>query len=140
MKSEERTVMAGGRQIKIDVPGPGEESVWDYPRPPAVQAVPRRIRVMFGGEVIAESMRALRVVETAGAPVYYLPPEDVRLEFLHRTTHTSICEWKGRAEYYSLHVGERQSPNAAWAYSQPRAGFEAIAGYLAFYAQRVDEA
>ncbi len=136
----ERYVMAGGRRLKIETPGPGQESVWDYPRPPAVQPVSRRIRVVFGGVVVAESTRALRVVETAGAPVYYLPLDDVQMEYLRRTPHSSFCEWKGSATYYTLEIGGHSSPNAAWLYEQPSAGYEAIAGYLAFYAQRVDEA
>jgi uncharacterized protein (DUF427 family) len=121
------------------VPGPSQESVWDYPRPPRVEPVTERIRVVVDRVVIADSARALRVVETAGAPVYYLPPDDVRLDLLRRSSHTSHCEWKGRATYWSL-VAPRVEPDIGWSYDDPARGFEAIRGYLAFYAGTVDEA
>ena len=127
-------------------PGPGQESVWDYPRPPRVEAVPERIRVIVDGEVLADSSRALRVLETAGAPVYYVPPEDVRMERLVASPHTTFCEWKGDAGYWTYEgpasaTGPgRRIPNVAWSYEQPLAGFERIRGWLAFYAQLVDEA
>src|SRR4029079_7015537 len=76
------------------VPGPGEESVWDYPRPPRVEPVPARIRVVVGGVEIASSNRAMRVLETAGAPVYYVPWGDVRTDLLTTTSRATHCEWK----------------------------------------------
>ena len=121
-------------------PGPGQESVWDYPRPPRVEPVPERTRVVVDGVTIAESTRALRVLETAGAPVYYLPPDDVRLDLLAPSPHSTFCEWKGDASYRSYESGDRRIPNVAWTYEQPLPGYEAIRGYLAFYAQLVDEA
>ena len=129
-------------------PGPGQESVWDYPRPPRVEPVPERVRAVIDGTVIADSSRALRVVETAGAPVYYLPREDVRMNLLEPSPHSTFCEWKGDASYWT-YVGtaaaggggeSRRIPNLAWSYEAPLPGFESIAGYLAFYAQLVDEA
>lgn len=133
--------MAGsGHPTRIE-PGPGQESVWDYPRPPRVEAVPERIRVVAGGTDIASSARALRVLETAGAPVYYVPPEDVRVDLLAPTDRRTACEWKGTATYWTIVVpGGRTIPNAAWSYERPLPGFEAIAGHVAFYAWAVDEA
>jgi uncharacterized protein (DUF427 family) len=122
------------------MPGPGEESVWDYPRPPRVEAVPERIRVVDGGIAIADSTRAIRVLETAGAPVYYVPPDDVRTDLLAPTSRVTHCEWKGDATYWTVTVGDRSIEDVAWSYEQPKAGFEPIAGYLAFYAAKVDEA
>jgi uncharacterized protein (DUF427 family) len=121
-------------------PGPGQESVWDYPRPPRVEPVPERIRVVIDGETIAESTRALRVLETAGAPAYYLPRDDVRMDRLTASPHGSFCEWKGDAGYWSYERGSRRIPNVAWSYETPLRGFESITGHLAFYAQLVDEA
>jgi uncharacterized protein (DUF427 family) len=121
------------------IPGPGQESVWDYPRPPRVEAVPERIRVIVGDTVLADSTRAMRVLETAGAPVYYVPPDDVRMDLLRPSRSTSVCEWKGTAGYWSL-AGERPIPDIAWSYEQPSPGFEVIRGYLGFYAAKVDEA
>ncbi len=122
------------------VPGPGQESVWDYPRPPRVEAVPERIRVVVDGYAIADSTEALRVLETAGAPVYYIPPDDVRRDLLEPTAHTTFCEWKGEASYWSIMLPDRTIPNAAWSYRTPMAGYEAIRDYVAFYAGLVDEA
>ncbi len=126
--------------VKPIVPGPGQESVWDYPRPPRVEAVAERIRVVAGGLVIADSSRAVRVLETAGAPVYYLPREDVRMDLLRPGTASSQCEWKGRASYWTLALPDRQIIDVAWSYEAPLPGFAALAGRLAFYAGRVDEA
>jgi len=117
------------------------ESVWDYPRPPAVVPSERLVRIEHGGIIVTESRRAIRVLETAGAPVWYLPPEDVRLELLrHAPGRRTLCEWKGPATYLDLVVGDRVSREAAWTYPRPSPGYEAIAGYIAFYAARVDSA
>ena len=122
------------------IPGPGQESVWDYPRPPRVEAVPERLRVVIDGETIAETLHGQRVLETAGAPVYYIPAEDVRWDRLEASPHGSTCEWKGEAEYVTYRHGERVVHNVAWRYPHPKPGYEPIAGHLAFYAGRVDEA
>ena len=123
-------------------PGPGQESVWDYPRPPRVEKVPHRARIEFAGVTIADSTEALRVVETAGAPVYYLPPTDVAMDYLLPTKQWSLCEWKGIARYWDVAVGDRRSENAAWSYPDPLTdlgqGYERIADHLAFYPGRVD--
>ncbi len=126
--------------VEPTVPGPGEESVWDYPRPPRVEAVRERIRVVVGGVDVASSTRAVRVLETAGAPVYYLPPDDVRTDLLARTRHATHCEWKGDATYWTVTIDDRSIEDVAWSYQRPKAGFEPITGYLAFYAAKVDEA
>ena len=122
------------------VPGPGQESVWDYPRPPRVEPVPERIRAVVEGVDIANTTSALRVLETAGPPVYYVPPRDVRMDLLAPSEHHSYCEWKGEASYYTLRVADRVVPNVAWTYEQPLPGYESIRGYLAFYARLIDEA
>jgi len=121
-------------------PGPGQESVWDYPRPPRVEPAPERIRVVVDGVEIANSTQALRVLETAGPPVYYLPPQDVRMDLLTSTEHVTHCEWKGDASYFTLHVGDRVIHNVGWAYPRPLPGYEQIRDHLAFYAGLVDEA
>jgi uncharacterized protein (DUF427 family) len=123
------------------VPGPGQESVWDYPRPPRVEASAERVRVVAADETIAESTRAQRVLETAGAPVYYLAPDDVRTDLLVRSATSTICEWKGPASYWSLALPDGTViKDVAWAYERPNRGYEAIAGHLAFYVAKVDEA
>ena len=120
--------------------GPRQESVWDYPRPPRVEPVRQRVEVRFGGELVADTTRAMRVLETAHPPTYYIAGDDVRIDLLRPSGHETACEWKGRAKHFDLVVGTLVSPSAAWSYAQPKAGYESIAGYVAFYAGRVDEA
>ncbi len=119
-------------------PSPGQESVWDYPRPPRVEPEQRRLQVEFGGVVIAESRRGLRVLETSGPPVFYLPSADVRTELLEPSVETALCEWKGTARYWTLRVADRVAENAAWSYPTPEPEFAAIRDHLAFFAGRVD--
>jgi uncharacterized protein (DUF427 family) len=119
-------------------PGPGQESVWDYPRPPSWEACSEKIKVVVDGEVIVESDRTKRVLETSHPPVYYIPPEDIRMEFLKPTQRQSWCEWKGQVRYFDVIVGGRKIENAAWAYSSPTPPFEAICDHLAFYPHLMD--
>ncbi|MBT8202555.1 MAG: DUF427 domain-containing protein [Acidimicrobiia bacterium] len=119
-------------------PQPGQESVWDYPRPPRVEPVAEPVRVEFGGAVIAETRQALRVLETSHPPVYYIPPEDIDDVVLQSSPSTSFCEFKGRASYVSLEVGDNESIDAGWTYLDPSPGYEALTGMIAFYPGRVD--
>ena len=114
------------------------ESVWDYPRPPRVEPSLRRVRVIFDGEVIAETTRALCVLETSHPPVYYIPLDDVRREYLAASRRHSFCEFKGRADYYTIEHDGRRSVDAAWSYPRPSRGYEQLADHLAFYPGRVD--
>jgi uncharacterized protein (DUF427 family) len=120
-------------------PGPGQESVWDYPRPPRLEEVGDHLRVIFDGESIADSVAGFRVLETSHPPVYYIPPEDIAQRYLAKAPGSTWCEFKGRATYWSLDVNGRRAENAAWSYPQPSPAFPSIAGYFAFYASRVDE-
>ena len=124
--------------IKRIEPGPGQESVWDYPRPPRLDGCSERIKVVVDGVVIAESNQTKRVLETSHPPVYYVPPEDVRMELLESTERQSWCEWKGKARYFDVVLGERRIPNAAWAYPTPTRAFESIRDHLAFYPHLMD--
>lgn len=119
-------------------PGPGQESVWDYPRPPRVESTSKRIQVVFNGVTIADTTEAKRVLETSHPPVYYIPPQDIEMEYLIEAPGSSICEWKGRARYYTVKVGERKAMRAAWTYPEPRPGFEEIRDHVAFYAGPMD--
>jgi uncharacterized protein (DUF427 family) len=119
-------------------PGPGQESVWDYPRPPRLEPVAARIRVELGGVVIADSPRTHRVLETSHPPTYYIPLSDVLPEAAVAIAARSFCEWKGEAVYYDLRGGERVARAAAWGYPSPSAGFDAIGNCIAVYAGRVD--
>ena len=115
-----------------DSEGRKKESVWDYPRPPRVEPSTQLIRVVFNGTTIAETNRALRVLETSHPPVYYIPPGDVQQQLLSPTAHHSYCEYKGQASYYSVKVGNKVSENAAWSYHQPSTDYESLKGHLAF--------
>ena len=120
-------------------PGPGQESVWDYPRPPRLEPTTSHLEVRFAGVTVADTRRGHRVLETSQPPAFYLPPDDVTVDLLVPSNHRTFCEWKGPARYYDLVVGDRVSERAAWAYDDPTPAFAAIAGHLAFYPQRVDE-
>jgi len=119
-------------------PGPGQESVWDYPRPPRLEQEPEGLRVVFAGETIADSNRAYRVLETSHPPVFYIPWSDIRDEFLIAAPGQSYCEFKGVARYWNVKVGDATTERAAWSYPNPTAGFAPLKDHLAFYASRVD--
>ena len=120
-------------------PLPGQESVWDYPRPPRLEPVTKRLRIIFGGETIADTTSAYRVLETSHPPVYYIPPADIAQQYLQKVAGSSWCEFKGHASYWSLDVNGRRAKEAAWSYPRPAPAFAAIADHLAFYASRVDD-
>jgi uncharacterized protein (DUF427 family) len=119
--------------------GPGEESVWDYPRPPLLERSAALVEVVLGGFVVASTTATWRVLETSLPPSYYLPREAFLDDAVLPAPGSSYCEWKGRASYWSLRAGDRVAESAAWSYEYPTRGFEDIAGHLAVYASRVDE-
>ena len=120
-------------------PQPGQESVWDYPRPPRLERSPKQVKIVFNEVTIADSRASYRVLETSHPPVYYIPPEDIQMQCLEPViAHRSFCEWKGLAGYYNLMVNDKQVINAAWYYPQPTAEFVPIKDYLAFYPSKMD--
>jgi uncharacterized protein (DUF427 family) len=121
-----------------DPVGPGQESAWDYPRPPRLEPVTARLVVVLGGVTVADTARGYRVLETSHPPNYYFPPDDVTPGALERAKGASFCEWKGRAHYFSVKGGGVVAHEAAWGYDEPSPAFEAIRGFVAFYAGRVD--
>ncbi len=117
------------------------EHVWDYPRPPAVRPCLRRVRIELGGELIADSTEALRVLETSHPPTIYLPPADVRGDLLEASRARSTwCEFKGAARYLDATVDGRTVPAVAWTFPEPTVGYEAIRNHVSFYPGRVDAA
>ncbi|MCU0265953.1 MAG: DUF427 domain-containing protein [Actinomycetia bacterium] len=119
-------------------PGPGQESVWAYPRPPRVESSSRHVVVELDGLVIVDTVRALRVLETSHPPSWYLPMADVRPGVLVPVGGTSTCEFKGTARYFDVVAGGRREPRAAWTYPDPMPGFEALRDYVALYPGRMD--
>lgn len=126
--------------IQPDPVGPGQESVWDYPRPPRVEATDAKLRVIHAGHTVAETESGYRVLETSHPPVYYFPPGDCDLNVLTIVGNTSFCEFKGGARYFDLLIpGQSVVAQVAWSYPQTTDAFRQLAGYLAFYAGKVDE-
>ncbi len=119
-------------------PKPGQESVWDYPRPPRLEDSKKHVQVIFNGVVIADTLRAKRVLETSHPPVYYIPPEDIKLEYLSQTARQTFCEFKGGASYYTVTVGNKSADNAAWFYPEPDADYAGLKNYVAFYPGRME--
>lgn len=115
-------------------PQPGQESVWDYPRPPRIEPTSRRVRVVLGGETLVDTRRALRVLETSHPPVYYVPLDDVRAGALLPSPRQTLCEWKGSARYFDVRGGDgKLAREGAWTYDEGP-----IAGHVAFYAALMD--
>lgn len=124
---------------KPQVPGPGQESVWDYPRPPALVASQELVTVAHRGVELARTTRAWRILETSHAPAYYIPRDDVRTEYLRRSRTRTVCEYKGAASYADLVLPDgTQVRDACWWYDAPTPGYAAMAGAVCFYPQRVD--
>ena len=117
------------------------ESVWDYPRPPRLRESRRQLRIVHAGAVIAETTRSLRILETSHPPVFYIPQQDIAMQWLQRSSRRgSFCEFKGVAAYWSLRLPDQPVvPDVAWSYASPSSNYIALKDYLAFYASRVDE-
>jgi uncharacterized protein (DUF427 family) len=115
------------------------ESVWEYPRPPRVEPASRRVRIELGGELIVDTTRAHRVLETSHPPTYYIPLDDVVPGALVPSGgRTTFCEWKGVASYFDVVAGGKTIARGAWTYRDPTRGFEAIRDAVAFYPGRMD--
>ena len=117
-------------------PGDGQESVWDYPRPPSLKPDSRTVEVRSGTEIVASTNRAFRLCETASPPTFYLPPGDVNTEFLIPARGASACEWKGRASYWAL--ASNTNEVIGWTYARPRARYRKLKNYFAFYPARLE--
>ena len=118
--------------------GPGQRSVWDFPRPPAVEREAARVRISHGGCDLADTTSARRVLETSHPPSYYLPAQDVATAFLLASGSTSSCEFKGVARYWHVQLGDHVLRDVAWSYPLPAPGFEELADHLAFHAAPFD--
>lgn len=121
-----------------DQPGPGQESVWDYPRPPRLEPTVSLVEVVLGGETVARTSRALRVLETSHPPTYYIPVEDFTAGSLVPAEGGSFCEWKGTAAYFDVHGGGVVARRAAWHYPHPTSAFAELVGHVAVYPASVD--
>lgn len=121
-----------------EAPKPGQESVWDYPRPPKLVADSRRIVVQRGDLLIADALITYRILETAGPPTFYISPRDVRVDLLKPFPGASICEWKGAAQYWTIETSTSAREAIAWSYPTAQAPYEKISGYFSFYPGRIE--
>lgn len=122
--------MTGGHPAP-DPAGPGQESVWDYPRPPVVQPSDELVEVWFGGQLVARTGTPLRLLETSHPPTYYLPRSCFADGVLRPVSGSTVCEWKGRADYFDVVAGGQVAERAAWHYPRPVAGYESLVGHVA---------
>ena len=121
-----------------DQPGPGQESVWDYPRPPRVEPADALVEIRLGGQVVASTTHALRVLETSHPPTYYLPGTAFADGVLRPATGSSYCEWKGEASYVDLVTPARTAARAGWTYPRPAAGFDVLVDHVAVMPAAMD--
>jgi len=113
--------------------------VWDYPRPPAIVPDTRRVLVRLGDTTIADTTSAVRVLETASAPTFYLPPSAVHSDCMQRVPGTSHCEWKGSATYWTVRTPDGEVvERGAWSYEDPFEEFSPLAGFFSFYPARFE--
>ena len=119
---------------------PGQESVWDYPRPAIAEPTARHIRIIHKGVVLADTSAAWRTLETSHPPTYYIPRSDIAMGYLVPNPARSICEWKGQASYWDVVIGDERIAGAGWSYLSPTTPFAGIANHIAFYAVPFDRA
>lgn len=119
-------------------PIPGHESVWDYPRPPAIEQVSEHLKVVFNGQEIANSNQSYRILETSHPPTYYMPLSAFIEGALVPTGKISFCEFKGEAIYYHIRSGNQTAEFAAWGYPNPNPRFAALKNHVSLYASSVE--
>ena len=124
--------------VAPDPPGPAQESVWSYPRPAIAEASGRHVRIEHRGQMIADSRASVRTLETSHPPSYYIPPADILMSTLRRSTRRSFCEWKGEAVYYDVAIDGDVLRDVAWSYPAPTPAFAILRDHIAFYAAPFD--
>ena len=122
-----------------DPVGPGQESVWDYPRPAICEPTGRRVQIIHQGVTLADSTNAWRTLETSHPPTYYIPQDDIAMAHLHINSRRTLCEWKGQARYFDIVIGDKAISAGAWCYSDPTPSFAGIRDHIAFYPDPLDQ-
>jgi uncharacterized protein (DUF427 family) len=117
-----------------DIAKPGQESVWDFPRPAIAEVVSSHLKIIHRGITLAETRAAVRTLETSHPPSYYFPRADVDMTLLAPSAHSSFCEWKGQASYFDVKIKGEAFAAVAWSYSKPTAPFRMLQDHIAFYA------
>ena len=118
---------------------PGQESVWDYPRPAICEPSKRRVQIIHKGVELVDSVDAWRTLETSHPPTYYIPQTDIAMEHLRENQRRTMCEWKGQARYFDIVVGDDAIPAGAWSYAAPTPTFAKIKDYIAFYPDPIEQ-
>ncbi len=118
--------------------GPGQESVWDYPRPPAIEPFTGHLRIVYEGEVIMDTNDSFRILETSHPPTYYIPVGAFKEGSLIKTSGTSYCEWKGMAEYFNITAGDKMARKCAWGYANPKPKYSQIKDHVSVYAHMME--
>tara|TARA_R110002072_G_scaffold38314_20_gene111036 strand:- start:12783 stop:13277 length:495 start_codon:yes stop_codon:yes gene_type:complete len=121
-----------------DPAGPGQESVWAYPRPAIAEPTGARITIEHAGTIVADTRSAVRTLETSHPPSYYIPPADIAPGVLRRAAGSSFCEWKGAAAYWDVVIGDLVIPRVGWSYPSPTSPFAMLRDHVAFYAAPFD--
>lgn len=121
-----------------DPVGPGQESVWNFPRPAIAEATSAHILIEHAARILAETRAAIRTLETSHPPSYYIPPADIAPGILRRAAGSSFCEWKGAAVYWDVVIGDIVLPRVGWSYPDPSPAFAALRDHVAFYAAPFD--
>jgi uncharacterized protein (DUF427 family) len=124
--------------VRPEPAGPGQESVWAYPRPAIAEPTEAHVVIVHAGTVVADTRRAVRTLETSHPPSYYIPPSDIAPGLLRRAGGGSFCEWKGEAAYWDVVIGDLILPRVGWSYPRPTAAFESLRDHVAFYAGPFD--
>jgi uncharacterized protein (DUF427 family) len=120
--------------VRPDRPGPGQESVWAYPRPAIAEPCGRRIEIIHRGRTLVDTRASIRTLETSHPPSYYAPQADILMSALRPSAHRSLCEWKGEAVYFDLVLDDAVLRDVAWSYPAPTPAFAMLRDHLAFYA------
>lgn len=121
-----------------DPAGPGQESVWSFPRPAIAEPTGARIVIEHRGRIVADTRAAIRTLETSHPPSYYIPRVDIAPGTLKRAEGRSLCEWKGAAAYWDVVVGDAVLARVGWSYADPTPAFAALRDHVAFYAAPFD--
>jgi uncharacterized protein (DUF427 family) len=116
----------------------GQESVWDYPRPPIAERTSRHIRIIHQGVTLADTTAAVRTLETSHPPTYYIPQADITMSLLTATDRTSFCEWKGHAVYWTVAIAGSIFTDIGWSYPAPTTAYSILRDHIAFYAAPFD--
>ncbi len=119
-------------------PKQGQESVWDYPRPPKLESCGKHLRIVFNGEIILDTNRSFRILDTSHPPTYYIPMDAFKVGVLIPVSGSSFCEWKGEAIYYDIRVGDKTAFRAAWGYLNPNNAYPQLKNTISVYAYHMD--